>query len=180
MAQAFQFLEANTDRVITEVYINPLQDFYYETRFRVTALTGASARMGNAIVPRLAVGYTTNGDQVTFTFGSVSENHGLLTLGQWTKIRLEWTASTGRFTIWQDDIVMTANRGTTLSEGLTQFSIGKYLVGASGDMEVDYIDLNGLMYDFETLTNNHTKATDNKWHPIVSDRDNINDMQITI
>lgn len=180
MAKAFQFLEANKDMIAINVYQNPAQDFYYEVRFRVTALSLTSARMGNAIAPRIVFGYNDTTNSLMFTIGNVSEDTGNLALNQWTKMRLEYTGSIGRFSIWQDDVLVTNARGATVTTGLTIFTIGKYIAASSGDFEIDYLNMNGILFDFETLTNNHTQSSDGKWHPIISDRANINDMQITI
>ena len=177
----FEFLEANTDQVNYAINFDASEDFYIETVCRLNTVSGHVT--GQTYFGSYDISYP---DTFRCLFGAINgkiaapfENAGGalytgvdMVLNTWYKIRLSYRGSDKRIKVFVDGAFQIETTLTGIVDHTFNFPIGKSeLTGTSGDFDIDYLDFNGVKFDFNEIVSVSKAITSTEVeYQIVSDR----------
>lgn len=195
-----EFLKTQTDDV--DFRTSPLGfvidlsvDFYIEWRVKYLDLTTVQ----NSIFGVTNSGYSGNfrlyhGKNVTTGFLIVGFGSNAVAtlinppqLDTWYKIRINYKSSDGSYDVLVGDLFQNNQPlSNTANYTLDSWSVGKSLkdgvefANEIGSVLVDYVDMNGTIFNFPEGSGSTTKSSVGTEYDLISDRADINDMWINL
>ena len=149
-----EFLEAQTDNIVIPISLVNGTDWYMEVKLRTSGSTIDSYWFGNAgTAPQLTLGRKASDNTWQWRLeGSSQSAKGVFNANTWYKFRLEYRGSDDKYRVLIDDVVLFDYAAAiTLTTGGNNFNVGKHHSGVDGDWDIDYIDLDGELYNFNEI-----------------------------
>lgn len=195
--KALEFLEVQTDQLIVPCAFLIASDFYFEMRFRITALGASTAALtGSNTNTKMQFGRGASNDEPYFLLGSSGGyvSGEIITVGTWYTMKTKYdTSETNQRTMYlttndgvnegTDQIGSAQAISSGLVDGNINMILGKFEAGAvdSGDWEIDWIDANGIVYNFDEIVAGQVlDSNDGNALTITTDRADVNDMLVTV
>lgn len=166
------------------------EDFYYEQKIKFLSYGNGSILLtgvkdfrykDNSEYFFLQTGIDATGQLYCILAGALGYNNYHINLNQWYILRVEYDgASTKQTRLYIDGVLNDTHPevvGTADHDFIMQ--IGKYsftALGLDGTVAYDYIDANGLRFDFNEIKDGYIIDSNSNWHRVISNRTDINSM----
>jgi hypothetical protein len=183
-----EFLQAQTDIINFVTPYTAGEDYYIETRVKWTSLGADFVSFGSG---QLAYDFYVAINNISSHWrnglsNKVDQEMGAVVgsvLNQWRTIRFEYHYEAEEGHLYIDGVRMTDITGAAKKlTGVQEFSIGKLkgFEDNSGDTLVDWVNVNGEMFNLNNIIGGNVIGSEGSAVPIITDRADVNDMLVKL